>query len=293
MLSGVRPQIDAQFFPVRVESITEQVAGSSLKTPSAAAGRSRAATTEATVELSELVFVDGDFVERQGKDTLYTHQVSDMLNALTKTDAMRPRCPRTLDERSLFDLSEHTHTHTHAQLVRCKSQVGASDREATIRWGMAIDIYGNELKISRPWFPMAVRPTEAGFRRQLLELVSAVTLFSEEPRPALLTHWHGRTKWETNPQVVLERAMDHCVAFGETHRNAPPSAFSAKKKDEPDGWRCSSWDVRGRLSSLATLGCTSRSLSPLSGRTPLRQWRDRIAPRAHRKCGARADCSTF
>ena len=46
------------------------------------------------------------------------------------------------------------------ELERIISVAFASDREATVRTGMAITMLGTEIRVGRPWFSLGVQPEE-------------------------------------------------------------------------------------------------------------------------------------
>ena len=200
---------DAQFFINRIDSFDQQVAGDSLATPSAAEGRNKSDPNEVRVKVTSMFYNDqGDWVEDKAKDTLYGHQ-----------------------------------------LKRIDSVVAAADREASLRSGFAIDVNGREIKIGRYWCPVAVHVTNPiAFQRQLYELVSAINIPSHSgldetnslvlARPVLLTHFHEKTKWTTNTNILVQRCKRHIALHPE-----PPSRTLDKIDGEPDGWRCDSWDV--------------------------------------------------
>ena len=148
------------------------------------------------------------------------------------------------------------------QIERSASVVAASDREATIRSGMAIDLFGKAIAYNRPWIPVATQVDDRAFQRQMHELLGAINLVDEngrpeELRPELPCHWHGRTEWGTDTTLLLDRCRRHIDKVGET----PPSA-GLYGSDEPlksRGWRCQTWEeVRSRCGSLDVLNADAR-----------------------------------
>ena len=121
------------------------------------------------------------------------------------------------------------------QLERSGSVAMASDREATIRSGMAIDLYGNALRLVRPWIPVGVVVEDASFARQLNELHGVIN-FGDELRPELLCHWHMQTAWGTDPKLLLDRCYRHIDKAGDR----PPSAGDGREENS-QGWRCRTW----------------------------------------------------
>ena len=149
------------------------------------------------------------------------------------------------------DKTESSTTYLH-ELVRCKSLVLASDREATIRSGMAIDLQGAELLVGRPWYPVSLTLDAPEFAQQLHEILGAAdNIIEDECVPEMATHYHDM-KWGTDVQVLYNRCLLHC----ERYADKPTSASSAwaQSDREPEGWRCQSWDeVIERIGSLNIL----------------------------------------
>ena len=122
---------------------------------------------------------------------------------------------------------------TAIELSRCVSVVAASDREASFRHGMGIDRLGNEIKVQRMWYPVAVQVTEPAFKRQLYEILQMVG-FGE--RPELPTRWSSRGPCSSHfhmasgrrtPKILVERCDRH-VAF---YKDEPEP--TQKVKNEP------------------------------------------------------------
>ena len=144
------------------------------------------------------------------------------------------------------------------RLERCESLAAATDREATIRSGLAIDRQGIELRVGRPWYPCAVSPDEEAFAQQLHELLGAINNVEEEEfqfTPELATHYHQLTSgWGTDVQVLRDRCIRHCNRY----EDAPWSATSPRMDKEPEGWRCRTWEeVVERFGTLDILSKAS------------------------------------
>ena len=219
---------DAQFFVVRFDGLRESIAGNSLAVPSAAAGRHTHSSTETRVDVTPIAFAEGEWILQDEKQPI---------------------------------LYAH-------QLYRCKNMVEASDREATIRCGMAIDIFGQALQVCRPWIPIRVQLGDAAFQQQLAELMGAITLIEETgcPRPEIVTHWHGHTTWGTSTSLLLER----CKLHADLYRDHPPSNPTSQPKiaGEPLGWRCTTWaQVKARLGDLDVIN-KHRELDPPAADEP-------------------------
>lgn len=152
------------------------------------------------------------------------------------------------------DKTESSTTYLH-ELVHCKSIVLASDREATIRSGMAIDLQGAELLVGRPWYPVSLTLADPEFAQQLYEILGAANRIEDELfLPELATHYHVECvdKWGTDVQVLYDRCIRHC----DRYVDRPMSARGewAQLDKEPEGWRCKTWDeVIERVGTLNIL----------------------------------------
>ena len=202
--------MDAQFFVVRVNSIYCEVANGEFKTPSALTN-APAGGQWRRVETRSFVFnEDTNDYEVSGEQDL---------------------------------LYEH-------ELRECPSILWASDREATIGCGMAIDLDGNAIKLQRPYYHLGAKLTEPAFKLQLHEMLRAIA--NPEHRPELATHYllMDDLRWPTERHLVLERAE----RMANKHKVPTSSASSPlfkKFENEPEGWRCKSWEeVRQRCGSL-------------------------------------------
>ena len=137
------------------------------------------------------------------------------------------------EKEARWDFDDTTEPIYGHELSRCVSVVAASDREASFRHGMGIDRLGNEIKVQRMWYPVAVQVTEPAFKRQLHEILQMVG-FGE--RPELPTHFHGLTDlpysrygvWTTDLKILV----DQCDRMYEFYKDEPPSA-TQKVKNEP------------------------------------------------------------
>ena len=212
-------EMDAQFFVVRVDALREQVAGNAMANPTANASHLRVpAANEILVELSSMRWDDnaGDYVP---------------------------------DDKVLSNTTYMT------ELVRCESVVVATDREASIRCGFAIDLYGAELLVSKPWYPCGIGTDDALFAQQLHEILGACNRIESRPfefTPELSTHYHALTAWCTDPQILFDRCMRHCSRYEEKPMSS--SCLWVQTEKEPEGWRCETWDqVVERIASLNIL----------------------------------------
>jgi hypothetical protein len=205
-------EMDAQFFVSRVEAHRVCMASGPAKNPTADASHLRVpGANETLVEYSSMRF---------------DPETSDYV----REEKVQPTCLH--------------------ELVRCESLVMASDREATVRSGLSIDLSGKELLVERRWYPCAVSVEEPAFAQQLLELLGAINGLEEDQLPELLTHYHDLSPWGTDVELLDARCQRHCARFDQ----APPSASSPRYKGEPAGWRCQTWDeVAERVGSLNIL----------------------------------------
>ena len=149
----------------------------------------------------------------------------------------------------------------HAHELQCSSLVWASDREATIRSGMAIDMHGDSLKVCRPYHVIAALPGTPAFVRQLTEVLAVIHSFADFG-PELPTYYLGGHnmpgEWPTDSEMVLKRAVRMADKFTTppSSRDAWPSPrkMGESSSSEPKGWRCKTWEeVRLRCGSLHIL----------------------------------------
>ena len=158
-----------------------------------------------------------------------------------------------LEEDSIAD---PLHAH---ELLESSSVAWASDREATLRSGMAIDLHGDSLKVCRPYHVIAALPDSPAFARQIMEVLAAIKS-PIDYGPELPTYYFGgrgkNGEWPTDPAILLERA----VKMADKFRGRPPSArdewpsprkMGDPSSAEPKGFRCSTWEeVRRRCGTL-------------------------------------------
>ena len=143
------------------------------------------------------------------------------------------------------------------ELFQCPTVVWASDREVSMRCGMAIDIRGNEVTVCTPWIDLAVKPcaSSSAFQRQLSELATACcsSLSSEivtDWRPQLMASFSNRLIWETDAAMLMKRVRRHI----ENHEMRPPSFSADSSTMAKEPWRCASWDeVRRRAACIDIL----------------------------------------
>ena len=158
------------------------------------------------------------------------------------------------------------------QLHAVPSVAWASDREATIRSGMAIDMSGDALRVCRPWYDIAVQ-VDAGsvlFRKQLTEMLGSI--FNPEWRPELPTCYfapepqRGRPVWGSDTRALSTLLLERCDRHKRKHYcEKPPSAsaWQAAKKGEPESWPCKSWDeVCRRAASIDILSRMNTAPAP-------------------------------
>ena len=193
---------DAQFQYFHIEFLENSLAGGSAKTPTAAATRVQG--------LQQETLVHGNFYKYDDAARSYVEECGGPL---------------------------YGH-----ELLECPTVLWASDREACIRYGLAIDILGHEIRVCRPYLPLAVKPSADGhtlFVRQLTELATCCcsTEFVDR-RPELDTHFGPRLIWEVEPQVLMARVDKHIA----NHERQPPSASADSHVMSKEAWRCESWE---------------------------------------------------
>ena len=184
---------DAQFFYAQIESIETELPGGVSKTPTAAATRVAGSPYETFVHIK-----------------------------LFKYDE---EAGGYVDDTAKLPLSGH-------ELLQCPTTVWASDREAAIRCGFAIDIYGDAICVCRPWLDLAVIPSasSAVFQRQLTELATCCcSLLSDlvDWRPELASHFGERLIWQPDPVLLMNRVQKHIAV----HQKLPPSKSIGPGRD--------------------------------------------------------------